>query len=80
MTYCRPGGNVISQVIHGPGNAFVSPIGVAFRQPEHFLDDLRGLRFAAERINEAALERYRKCQYTGVWPTGYEDIRLIDSL
>ena len=34
----------------------------------------------AERINEAALGRYKKCLYTGVWPTGYEDIRLIDSL
>ena len=34
----------------------------------------------AEQINEAALERYRKCQYTGIWPTGYEEIRLIDSL
>ena len=34
----------------------------------------------AERINEAALERYKKCRYTGVWPTGYEDVRLIDSL
>ena len=34
----------------------------------------------AERINEAALERYRKCLYTGVWPTGYEDVRIIDSL
>ena len=34
----------------------------------------------AERINEAALERYKKCLYTGVWPTGYEEIRLIDSL
>ena len=34
----------------------------------------------AERINEAALERYKKCLYTGVWPTGYEDIRIIDSL
>ena len=34
----------------------------------------------AERINEAALERYKKCLYTGVWPTGFEEIRLIDSL
>ena len=34
----------------------------------------------AERINEAALERYKKCLYTSVWPTGYEEIRLIDSL
>ena len=34
----------------------------------------------AEKINEAALERFRQCQNTGVWPTGYEEIRLIDSL
>ena len=34
----------------------------------------------AERINEAALERYKNCQHTGIWPTGYEDIRIIDSL
>ena len=34
----------------------------------------------AERINEAALKRYKKCLYTGVWPTGYEDVRIIDSL
>ena len=34
----------------------------------------------AERINEAALERYKKCLYTGVWPTGYEEIRVIDTL
>ena len=34
----------------------------------------------AERINDAALERYKKCQFTGIWPTGYEDIRIIDSL
>ena len=34
----------------------------------------------AERINEAALKRCRQCQYTGIWPTGYEDVRIIDSL
>ena len=34
----------------------------------------------AEKINEAALERYKKCLHTGVWPTGYEEVRLIDSL
>ena len=34
----------------------------------------------AERINEAALERYKKCQYTGIWPTGYEEVRVIDTL
>ena len=34
----------------------------------------------AEWINDAALERYKKCQFTGIWPTGYEDIRIIDSL
>ena len=34
----------------------------------------------AERINEAALERYKKCLYTGAWPTGYEEVRVITSL
>ena len=34
----------------------------------------------AEEVNKAALARYRKCQYTGHWPTGYEDIRIISSL
>ena len=34
----------------------------------------------AERINEAALERYKKCLYTGIWPTGYEEVIVIDSL
>ena len=34
----------------------------------------------AEEVNKAALAHYRKCQYTGHWPTGYEDIRIISSL
>ena len=34
----------------------------------------------AERINEATLERYKKCQHTGIWPTGYEEKRIIDTL
>ena len=34
----------------------------------------------AELSNKAALERFRACCTTGVWPTGYEDIRIIDSL
>ena len=34
----------------------------------------------AEEVNKAALARYRKCQYTGHWPTGYEDVRIISSL
>ena len=34
----------------------------------------------AERTNEAALARYRQCQHTGIWPTGYEDVRIIDTL
>ena len=34
----------------------------------------------AENVNEAALERYKKCQYTGIWPTGYEEVRVIDTL
>jgi hypothetical protein len=34
----------------------------------------------AELVNKAALERYRNCCVTGVWPTGYEDARIIDTL
>jgi hypothetical protein len=34
----------------------------------------------AERINVAALARFGKCLYTGMWPTGYEEVRLIDTL
>lgn len=34
----------------------------------------------AELSNKAALERFRACCTTGVWPTGYEDIRIIDTL
>ena len=40
-------------------------------------DDVLSL---AENINEAALVRYKQCQYTGFWPTGYEEIRVIDTL
>ncbi len=34
----------------------------------------------AELVNKAALERYRNCCVSGVWPTGYEDARIIDTL
>ena len=34
----------------------------------------------AENVNEAALVRYKKCQYTGIWPTGYEEVRVINTL
>lgn len=34
----------------------------------------------AEAINAAALNRFRLCRESGVWPTGYEDLRLIDDL
>ena len=34
----------------------------------------------AERINEAAIRRLRECYRTNVWPTGYEDIRVITNL
>ena len=34
----------------------------------------------AEKVNEAALARYRKCLETGEWTTGYEDVRVITSL
>jgi hypothetical protein len=35
---------------------------------------------AAETINRAALERYKACCLSNAWPTGYEDIRLIDNI
>lgn len=34
----------------------------------------------AELTNEAALERYRHCRASGIWPTGYEETRIIDTL
>ena len=34
----------------------------------------------AEKTNKAALNRYRECDNTGVWPTGFEEIRIIDTL
>jgi hypothetical protein len=35
---------------------------------------------AAEKINEAAIKRLRECYKTNEWPTGYEDIRIINNL
>jgi len=34
----------------------------------------------AQRENEAAIERLKNCDRRGEWPTGYEEIRLFDSL
>lgn len=34
----------------------------------------------AELTNGAALERYRHCRASGIWPTGYEETRIIDTL
>ena len=34
----------------------------------------------AEHANKAARGRYRICMQTGLWPTGYEEIRIIDSI
>ena len=34
----------------------------------------------AEQTNKAALTRYRECVNSGIWPTGYEEIRIIDTL
>jgi hypothetical protein len=34
----------------------------------------------AEKTNKAALNHYRECDNTGVWPTGFEEIRIIDTL
>lgn len=34
----------------------------------------------AEMENAAAIERLRSCRSSGAWPTGYEEIRIIDNL
>ena len=34
----------------------------------------------ADPINQAALERYAECRKFGFWPTGYEEIRIINNL
>lgn len=34
----------------------------------------------AEMENHAAIGRLQECRRTAVWPTGYEDVRLIDNL
>ena len=34
----------------------------------------------AEMVNRAALERFRACCATGMWPTGYEEVRIIDNI
>ena len=28
--------------------------------------------------NEAAIERLKECEKTSFWPTGYEEIRVLD--
>lgn len=34
----------------------------------------------AEMENVAAIERLRSCRNSGVWPTGYEEIRIINNI
>ena len=34
----------------------------------------------AEAINREALARYRQCRQSGSWPTGYEELRIINDL
>ncbi len=34
----------------------------------------------AEQANRSALARSIECRRTGIWPTGYEEIRVIDNL
>ncbi|MFQ5732747.1 MAG: PD-(D/E)XK nuclease-like domain-containing protein [Planctomycetaceae bacterium] len=34
----------------------------------------------AQRENEAAIERLQRCEATNTWNTGYEDLRIFDSL
>jgi len=33
---------------------------------------------AAQRENEQAMDRLKQCSASGVWPTGYEDLRTIE--
>jgi len=34
----------------------------------------------AQRENEQAIERLKKCQASNVWPTGYEELRVFDAI
>jgi len=34
----------------------------------------------AEPINQSALRNFRECLNSGIWPTGYEEKRIIDTL
>jgi len=34
----------------------------------------------AEPVNQAAMQNFRECRNSGMWPTGYEEIRTINSL
>lgn len=34
----------------------------------------------AEAINKAALTKYKQCMESGIWPTGYEQERIIDNM
>jgi hypothetical protein len=33
---------------------------------------------SAQKENEAAIERLKRCLATEVWPSGYEEVRLYD--
>jgi hypothetical protein len=33
----------------------------------------------AQKENDAAIERLKRCQLTGVWPSGYEECRVFDA-
>jgi len=34
----------------------------------------------AQRENEAAIARLKACEASGIWPTGYEDVRFYDAI
>jgi len=34
----------------------------------------------AQRENEAAIERLKRCVATDTWPTGYEECRVFDAI
>jgi hypothetical protein len=40
-------------------------------------DEVLGI---AQRENEAAIERLKQCETSGVWPSGYEELRVFDAI
>lgn len=71
---------VLTQVIGIPMPVFL--IGVEKREPYRcgvwkITDDTLA---QAQKENEAAIERLKRCIATDTWPTGYEEVRVFDAI